>query len=139
MNSLESLLTTPNLLVAGLAILSILLLLAIVRGRNSKSQKAKEWEIQTGTWGISDDPWDTPPQTTVPPPPVAPLQTDSLFDAADRIERQDIGREQYVSQRPVMNPIRTPVDETLLNDLNVGNPQKKSETGIDTSFLDDLL
>ena len=89
--------------------------------------------------GISDDPWDTPPQTTVPPPPVAPLQTDSLFDAADRIERQDIGREQYVSQRPVMNPIRTPVDETLLNDLNVGNPQKKSETGIDTSFLDDLL
>ena len=87
--------TTPNLLVAGLAILSILLLLAIVHGRNSKSQKDKEWEIQTATWGISDDPWDTPPQTTVPPPPVAPLQTNSLFDAADRIERQDIGREQY--------------------------------------------
>ena len=138
-NNLESLLTTPNLLVAGLAILSLLLLLAIVRGRNSKSQKDKEWEIQTATWGISDDPWDTPPQTTVPPPPAAPLQTDSLFDAADRIERQDIGREQYVSQRPVMNPIRSPVDETLLNDLNVGKPQKKSETGIDTSFLDDLL
>jgi hypothetical protein len=38
-----------------------------------------------------------------------------------------------------MNPIRSPVDETLLNDLNVGTPQKKSETGIDTSFLDDLL
>ena len=37
-NNLESLLTTPNLLVAGLAILSLLLLLAIVRGRNSKSQ-----------------------------------------------------------------------------------------------------
>ena len=49
--ALASLLTTPNLLVAGLAILSILLLLAIARGRNSKSQKTRS-EIQTATWGI---------------------------------------------------------------------------------------
>ena len=139
-NGLESLLTTPNLIATGLVLVSLLLLLAIFRGRGRKSQKEKEWEIQTATWGISDDPWNTPPQSTVPPPPpVTPIQTDSLFQAAERIQRQDIGREQYVEQRPVMNPVRTPVDDSILNDLDIGANQRQSSSAIDTSFLDDLL
>ena len=139
-NNLESLLTTPNLLATGLALLSLLLLLAIFRGNRRKTQKEKEWDIQTATWGISDDPWDTPSQTNVPPPPpTTPIQTDSLFQAAERIERQDTGREQYVAQRPVMNPVRPPIDDALLNDLNVGRNQQQSTSNIDTSFLDDLL
>ncbi|MDP6223694.1 MAG: hypothetical protein QGF34_01375, partial [Candidatus Poseidoniaceae archaeon] len=139
-NNLESLLTTPNLIAAGLVLVSLILLLAIVRGRGRRSQKDKEWEIQTATWGISDDPWDKPPQSSVPPPPpTTPAQAESLFQAAERIERQDTGREQYVAQRPVMNPVRAPIDDTLLNDLDIGTSQKQSSSSIDTSFLDDLL
>ncbi len=139
-NNLESLLTTPNLIVAGLIMISLFLLLAIVRGRGARSQKDKEWEIQTATWGISDDSWNTPPTINAPPPPpTTPVQADALFQAADRIERQDIGREQYVSSRPVMNPVRTPVDDSLLNDLDIGTNRQQSNPAIDTSFLDDLL
>ena len=139
-NNFQSLLTTPNLIAAGLVLVSLVLLLAIVRGRGRKSQKEKEWEIQTATWGISDDPWDKPSQVnTPPPPPTTPAQTESLFRAAERIEQQDIGREQYVSQRPVMSPVRAPIDDALLNDLDIGTSQKQSASSIDTSFLDDLL
>ena len=74
-----------------------------------------------------------------PPPPTTPVQAESLFRAAERIETQDIGREQYVAPRPVMNPVRTPIDDTLFDDLDLGTPQKKSNSDIDTSFLDDLL
>ena len=63
-NNLESLLTTPNLIAAGLVLVSLLLLLAIVRGRGNKTQKEKEWEIQTATWGINDDPWNSPHNPT---------------------------------------------------------------------------
>ena len=38
-----------------------------------------------------------------------------------------------------MNPVRTPIDDTLFDDLDLGTPQKKSNSDIDTSFLDDLL
>ena len=139
-NNFESLLTTPNLIAAGLVLVSLVLLLAIVRGRGRKSQKEKEWEIQTATWGISDDPWDKPSQVnTPPPPPTTPAQTESLFRAAERIEQQDVGREQYVAQRPVMSPVRAPIDDALLNDLDIGTSQKQSSSSIDTSFLDDLL
>ena len=141
-NDLESLLTTPNLLAAGLVVVSLFLLLAIVRGRGKRSQKEKEWELQTATWGISDDSWNSPPQSNVPPPPpapAAPVQADSLFRAAERIDSQNIGREQYNAPRPVMNPVRAPIDNDLLNDLDIGTPQQPSKSGIDTSFLDDLL
>ena len=139
-NGLESLLTTPNLVATGLVLISLLLLIAIFRGRGKKSQSEKEWDIQTATWGISDDAWNTPAQSNVPPPPpAAPIQTDTLFQAADRIERQESGREQYVPQMPVMNPVRTNIDDALLNDLDIGKPQQKSSSAIDTSFLDDLL
>ena len=137
---LDHLLGIANLVLASHCAFLRALLLAIVRGRGRKSQKEKEWEIQTATWGISDDPWDKPPQSNVPPPPpTTPAQAESLFQAAERIERQDLDREQYVAQRPVMNPVRTPVDDALLNDLDIGTSQKQSSSSIDTSFLDDLL
>ena len=135
----ESLLTTPNLIVAGLLVVSLFLLLAIVRGRGRKSQRDKEWEIQTATWGIADDPWDTPSQNYVPPPPTTSAQAESLFQAADRIESGNTGREEYVPSRPVMSPVRPVVDNALLDDLNAGTPQKTSNSELDTSFLDDLL
>ena len=137
---LESLLTTPNLVATGLVLISLLLLITIFRGRGKRNQRDKEWDIQAATWGISDDSWNTPSQSNVPPPPpTTPIQTDTLFQAADRIERQENGREQYVPQMPVMNPVRTNLDDSLLNDLDIGKTQQKSTSSIDTSFLDDLL
>ena len=134
----QSLLTTPNLLAAGLVFVSLILLIAIVRGRGRKSQKDKQWEIQTATWGLGDDDaWNSPPETSVPPPP--PVDTGSLFQAADRIQNPPLERQEYVAPRPVMNPVRTPVDNSILNDLDIGTKQNSSNPGIDTSFLDDLL
>ena len=134
----QSLLTTPNLLAAGLVFVSLILLIAIVRGRGRKSQKDKQWEIQTATWGLGDDDaWNSPPEASVPPPP--PVDTGSLFQAADRIQNPQLDRQEYVASRPVMNPVRTPVDNSILNDLDIGTKQNSSNSGIDTSFLDDLL
>ena len=134
----QSLLTTPNLLAAGLVFVSLILLIAIVRGRGRKSQKDKQWEIQTATWGLGDDDaWNSPPEASVPPPP--PVDTGFLFQAADRIQNPQLDRQEYVASRPVMNPVRTPVDNSILNDLDIGTKQNSSNSGIDTSFLDDLL
>jgi hypothetical protein len=134
----QSLLTTPNLLAAGLVFVSLILLVAIVRGRGKKSQKDKQWEIQTATWGLGDDAaWDSPPAAGVPPP--APVETGSLFQASERIQNQPLDRQEYVPPMPVMNPVRAPVDNDLLSDLDVGANRNSSSPGIDTSFLDDLL
>ena len=134
----QSLLTTPNLLAAGLVLISLVLLIAIVRGRGKKSQKDKQWEIQTATWGLGDDDgWNSPPESSVPPPP--PVGNGSLFQAADRIQNQPLDRQEYVAPRPVMSPVRTPIDNDLLNDLDIGTKRNSSSPGIDTSFLDDLL
>jgi hypothetical protein len=134
----QSLLTTPNLLAAGLIFVSLILLIAIVRGRGNKSQKDKRWEIQTATWGLGDDDaWNSPPESSVPPTP--PVETDSLFQAADRIQNQPLDRQEYTAPRPVMNPVRTPVDNSILNDLDIGTKQNSTSPGLDTSFLDDLL
>ena len=115
----QSLLTTPNLLAAGLVLISLVLLIAIVRGRGKKSQKDKQWEIQTATWGLGDDDgWNSPPESSVPPPP--PVGNGSLFQAADRIQNQPLDRQEYVAPRPVMSPLRTPIDNDLLNDLDIG-------------------
>ena len=54
-----SLLTTPNLIAAGLLLIAVFLLIAIVRTRNTKRMRDKNWETQEATWGIQDDlGWD---------------------------------------------------------------------------------
>ena len=73
------------------------------------------------------------------PPPTTSTQAESLFQAADRIESGNTGREEYIPSRPVMSPVRPVVDNALLDDLNAGTPQKTSNSELDTSFLDDLL
>ncbi len=68
-----------------------------------------------------------------------PVETGSLFQAADRIQNQPLDRQEYIPPMPVMNPVRTPIDNDLLSDLDIGTKQNASSPGIDTSFLDDLL
>ena len=74
-------------------------------------------------------------RSSTPPAPAAPVQADSLYRAAERIDSQNIGREQYNAPRPVMNPVRAPIDNDLLSDLDIGTPQQPSKSGIDTSSL----
>ena len=50
--SLESLLTGPNLIAAGMLLVVVLLLVIVVRSRGSAQRRSKSWELQEATWGI---------------------------------------------------------------------------------------
>ncbi|MCH1616149.1 MAG: hypothetical protein L7R83_01405, partial [Candidatus Poseidonia sp.] len=52
--SLESLLTTPNLIAAGMVLIVLFLLVLVVRGRSGSKRRSKSWELQEATWGIQD-------------------------------------------------------------------------------------
>jgi len=137
-----SLLTPPNLVAAGLVLLAVFLLIAIVRTRGNQRSRNKSWELQEATWGIQDNlgSWDDVdpivsqvPQT--PPPSVSQAQTNDIYGAAQRLESNPYERQMYQSQQPVLQP----QNQNLLNDLNGGQTNTPVKPKIDTSFLDDLL
>ena len=135
-----SLLTTPNLIAAGLLLVALLLLIGIVRTRNSKKMRDKNWELQEATWGIQDNiGWDDAPEfgamaPIAPPPQITPQVENDLYSAAQRIEANDpYQRQAYQPQQPVLQP----QNNALLNELN--QPKQTQKPSIDTSFLDDLL
>ena len=136
--SLESLLTTPNLIAAGMLLIVLLLVVLIVRTRSSSKQRSKTWELQEATWGIQDASWDTPVSST---PAAAPAQSsqppqppNDLYNPS-RAQAPDYERVAYQPTQPVLRP---KVDQALLDGLlDDGGQPKQPE--IDTSFLDDLL
>jgi hypothetical protein len=137
----SSLLTTPNLLAAGLFIMAIFLFIAVVRTRGSQQRKAKSWELQEATWGLQDDQsWNDAPAAAPPasPPPTAAAPTPPAPNMyAQPATQQDIyGRPAYQPAQPVMQPVQ---NNELLNELGVGTAPPQQTKGIDTSFLDDLL
>ena len=139
--TLESLLTTPNLIAAGMFLVVIVLLVLVVRARGSANRRDKNYELQEATWGIQDASWDTPPAAPAPPAPAPPpgistQQANDIYAAADRIQNVDYGRPAYQAPQPVLKP---QVDPALLDGLldDTSAPQRMPE--IDTSFLDDLL
>ena len=131
--------TTPNLLAAGLLLVAILLLIAIVRNRNNNKIRDKNWELQEATWGIQDNlGWDDNEFGAVPPtspPPQIRSQTETdIYSANQRIETNDpYQRQAYQPQQPVLQP----ENNALLNELN--DTKQTQRPNIDTSFLDDLL
>ena len=136
----RQLLTTPNLIAAGLLLVALLLLIGIVRTRNSKKMRDKNWELQEATWGIQDNMgWDDAPEfgsvaPIAPPPQITPQVESDLYSAAQRIEANDpYQRQMYQPQQPVLRP----QNNALLNELN--EPKQTQKPNIDTSFLDDLL
>ena len=139
--SLESLLTTPNLIAAGMLIVVLFLLVLVVRSRNTTKQRSKTWELQEATWGIQDADWDSPAASTpaaVPaPPPGMSAQTSSQpYAPASQGQPVDYGRAAYQAPQPVLKP---QADPSLLDGLlDEPAPQPKMPE-IDTSFLDDLL
>ena len=142
-NDFSSLLTTPNLLAAGLLFPPMLLLVAIVRSRGGQRKRDRTLELQEATWGIQDDNWDSfdgpaaPPMPSKPVPSVPETQANDIYAAAQRIENQDLyGRPAYQSPQPVMRPAQ---NDALMNDLAESNTPQLPRASIDTSFLDDLL
>ena len=137
--------TPPNLLAAGLVLLAVFLLIAIVRTRGNQRSMNKSWELQEATWGIQDDmgSWDDAdpiisqvPQTP-PPPSVTQAQTNDIYGAAQRLDSNPYERQMYQPQN--QQPVLQPQNQNLLNDLNGGQVSAPVKPKIDTSFLDDLL
>ena len=140
-NDFSSLLTTPNLLAAGLLFVAVLLLVAIVRSRGGQRRRDQTLELQEATWGIQDDGWGADSAPAPPPMPSKSVpnieQNNDIYAAAQRIENQDIyGRQAYQPSQPVMQPTQ---NNTLMNDLAGQNSPQVPQASIDTSFLDDLL
>ena len=118
------LLTTDNMIIAGMILITLLLLLLLVRGRGRKPAKNREWELQEATWGIqARDGWDdvgsfggqvAPP--VAPPPAIQPKQQNDIYSSPERVQQPQEAQPQRWSQ-----------------------PSQQSQPGIDTSFLDDLL
>ena len=123
------LLTTDNLLIAGLALVALILLVAVVRNRGGRrsSRGNREYDLQEATWGIqAREGWDDVgpfggfSAPAVPPPEaIKPQVQQDIYAAAKRIEEpQQVNQNQ--SQR-------------------WQQPTQQQNSGIDTSFLDDLL
>ena len=127
---LGELLTTDNMIIAGMVLISLLLLLLVVRGRGKKPARNKEWELQEATWGIeARSGWDDvgsfggqAPPPVAAPPSIQPAQENDIYAAAQRIQQPS---------QPAM-PQRW---EQQAQPVQKQQPQG----GIDTSFLDDLL
>jgi hypothetical protein len=143
--SLESLLTTPNLIAAGMLLIVVLLLVIVVRTRNSTSRRSKNWELQEATWGIQDTSWDSPtaapatvaaPAAPAAPPGISTQQANDIYAAANAIQTPDYGRPTYQAAQPVLRP---QVDQNLLDGLLDEPAAAPKMPEIDTSFLDDLL
>ena len=50
--NLGELLTTDNLILAGLLLVTVILLILVFRGRGGSPARNKDWELQEATWGI---------------------------------------------------------------------------------------
>lgn len=140
--SLESLLTGPNLIAAGMLVIVVLLAVLVVRSRGSSNRRSKSWELQEATWGIQDQGWgdapgQAPPASPPPAPPqgVSQQQATDIYAAANQIQSTNYGRTEYQPAQPVLQP---QVRADVVNDL-LGAQTPPPSPQIDTSFLDDLL
>jgi len=130
--NLNDYLTTDNMILVGMLIITIILLILVFRGRGGSSKQSKDWDLQEATWGIQaregwDDRGSFGGQTAAPvapPPSIQPAQQTDIYSAAQRIQQPA----QPVQQQP--QPQRWP---------QPAQQQQPAQDGIDTSFLDDLL
>jgi len=127
-------LSTENMLAAGMALVALILLLAVLRGRGGRGSRDKDWELQEATWGIqARDGWDDAGTfggrskvPTAPPPAIQPAQQSEIYAAAQRIQQP--AQTTYQPQPTSEQPQRW-----------VQPTQQPPQGGVDTSFLDDLL
>ena len=132
---LGELLTTDNLIIAGMVLISLFLLLLVLRGKGSRPTRNNEWELQEATWGIEarsgwDDVGTFGGQAAAPvaaPQAIQPSQQNDIYAAAQRIQQPS---------QPAM-PQRW--EQTQPTQPTQPLQQQQPQGGIDTSFLDDLL
>lgn len=130
---LGELLSTGNMVLAGMVLITMLLLVLVLRGKGSKSARSKDWELQEATWGIqAREGWDDigtfggqSPPPVAPPQAIQPAQQNDIYAAAQRIQQPS----QPVQPQSQVQPQR----------WTQPAPQQPAQGGIDTSFLDDLL
>ena len=130
---LGELLSTGNMILAGMVLITVLLLVLVLRGKGGKSARSKDWELQEATWGIqARDGWDDvgtfggqSPPPVAPPQAIQPAQQNDIYAAAQRIQQPS----QPVQPQSQVQPQR----------WTQPAPQQPAQGGIDTSFLDDLL
>ena len=134
---LGELLSSDNMLLLGMILVSLILLILVLRGRGKKPARNKEWELQEATWGIqARDGWDdvgsfggqvSPP--VAPPPSIQPAQQNDIYAAAQRIQQPPVTQQPTQQQPTQQQPQR----------WSQPTQQQPPQGGIDTSFLDDLL
>ena len=137
--TLESLLTTPNLIAAGMfLVVIVLLVLVVARGSANRRQELGVARSDVGhpRRQLGHPAAAPAPPAPAPPPGITTQQANDIYAAADRIQNVDYGRPAYQAPQPVLKP---QVDPALLDGLldDTSAPQRMPE--IDTSFLDDLL
>jgi len=126
--NLEDYLTTDNMILVGMLMITIILLVLVFRGRGGKAVRSEDWELQEATWGIqARDGWDdkggfggqtAPP--VAPPPSIQPAQQTDIYSAAQRIQQPAQPAQPQRWSQPAQQ-------------------QQPAQGEIDTSFLDDLL
>jgi len=140
--NLSDYLTTQNILAATLALAILLLLFVMQRGKKS-SKRSSRWDLES-TWGIDIQPrndWDDD-FDVLSSAPNTQMESE-IMSAAQNIETQ---RSQPSAAVPMPDmSARVPDSASsgdfsaLTDDLLGDSPSKKQGSGIDTSFLDDLL
>lgn len=159
---IEQLLEPTNMLIISLLLAILLVLVLLVKGKSSRSRRNSVWELQEATWGISaqqETGWDSDidpmvkqaPSIPVPPPSAMQSQqtaggqfnqqvaSSTIYNAANNIQQQNYQQSttmpaQQSFQQPAQQPVQQPVQQAY-----DPTPKNAGNTGIDTSFLDDLL
>ena len=136
-NFFEEILEPTNMLIIILIFAILVVMIMLVRGRGGGRRNAM-WELQESTWGIADSGWDSDldpmaRQAAHTPLTTPPEMAAGVFSAAADIQQKatpDIPQQpqgQFSQQPQVQLPQQQEVE-----------PQQQP-SGIDTSFLDDLL
>jgi hypothetical protein len=134
----DEILEPTNMLIIILLLAILAVMVMLVRGKGGRRNVM--WELQESTWGIADSGWDNDldplagePRTAQTPLTPPPEMAAGVFSAAADIQQKatpDIppqSQGQFSQQPQVQLPQQQEVE-----------PQQQP-SGIDTSFLDDLL
>jgi hypothetical protein len=141
-------LTSPNALIAGLVAVAVLLALLVLRRGGSRSDE-KAYGLQEATWGLEDAP---AMDAFGPIPTLAPVQTiggpsPPSMAAQPATPSVDLyASAQRLSAPRVDMPVQPAPSSAAMNDVLAGldlggpaPPTTPANSGVDTSFLDDLL
>ena len=86
------------------------MLIGIVRTRNNKKMRDKNWELQEATWGIQDNMgWDDAPEfgamaPIAPPPQITPQVENDLYSLLKGLKPTTHIKDRRINQQSVLQP-----------------------------------